>query len=198
MEQIDNIDTIGFVNETGQDFIDDINNSNNNKFIVRFSNFPNFTGKKLNMNNLNQYLESVTVPDVSIPILHSVYLHEDQKHPSPIGARELQTITMTFQVDEARKNWYAFYAWIMYMRYGYSCGKKSLVGEELLRFDCIDTIEVINLSNNNEIISKLKFGHCILSNISSAEFTCQTSELSKFTVTFEVETIDLDLLTDEE
>lgn len=198
MEDIANVDTIGFVNETGQDFVEDINNSNNNKFIVRFSNFPNFTGKKLNMNNLNQYLESVTVPDVSIPILHSIYLHEDQKHPSPIGARELQTITMTFQVDEARKNWYAFYAWAMYMRYGYPCGKKSLIGEELLRFDCIDTIEVINLSNNNEVISKLKFSHCILSNISSAEFTCQTSELSKFTVTFEVETLDLDLLTDEE
>ena len=198
MDEIENVDTIGFVNETGQDFVEDINNSNNNKFIVRFSNFPNFTGKKLNMNNLNQYLESVTVPDVSVPILHSIYLHEDQKHPSPIGARELQTITMTFQVDEARKNWYAFYAWAMYMRYGYPCGKKSLNGEELLRFDCIDTIEVINLSNNNEVISKLKFGHCILSNISSAEFTCQTSELSKFTVTFEVETLDLDLLTDEE
>lgn len=184
--------------ETGQEFVEDINNSNNNKFIVRFSNFPNFTGTKLNMNNLNQYLESVTVPDVSIPILHSVYLHEDQKHPSPIGARELQTVTMTFQVDEARKNWYAFYSWLWYMRYGETCGKKSLAGEELLRMDCIDTIEVINLTNNNEVISKLKFGHCILSNISSAEFTCQASELSKFTVTFEVETIDLDLLTDED
>ena len=50
MEEIKNVDTIGFVNETGQDFVEDINNSNNNKFIVRFSNFPNFTGKKLNMN----------------------------------------------------------------------------------------------------------------------------------------------------
>ena len=45
MEEIANVDTIGFVNETGQDFVEDINNSNNNKFIVRFSNFPNFTGK---------------------------------------------------------------------------------------------------------------------------------------------------------
>lgn len=193
-----NFNEIEFVNETGQDFIDDINNSNNNKFIVRFSNFPNFTGKKLNMNNLNQYLESVTVPDISIQMLHSMYLHEDQRHPVSIGKRDLQTLTMTFQVDEARKNWYAFYAWMWFMRHGQSCGKKSLKGEELLRFDCIDTIEVINLSNNNEVVSKLKFQHCILNNVSSAEFTCQTSELSKFTVTFEVESIDLDLLTDEE
>ena len=44
----------------------------------------------------------------------------------------------------------------------------------------------------------MKFSHCILNNLSSAEFTCQNSELSKFTVTFEIETLDLDLLTDEE
>ena len=43
-------DIIEFVNETGEDFIEDINNSNSNKFIVRFSNFPNFTGTKLNVN----------------------------------------------------------------------------------------------------------------------------------------------------
>ena len=68
-------DYIEFVNETGEDFIEDINNSNGNKFIVRFSNFPNFTGKKLNVNNLlNQYLESVTVPDISIPMLSSMYI----------------------------------------------------------------------------------------------------------------------------
>ena len=84
------------------------------------------------------------------------------------------------------------------MRHGQTCGKKSLTGEELLRFDCIDTIEVINLTNNNEVISKFKFGHCILNNVSSCEFTCQSSEICKFTVTFEIETLDLDLLTDEE
>lgn len=190
---------INFINETGEDFIDDINNSNGNKFIVRFSNFPNFTGKKLNVNNLlNQYLESVTVPDISIPMLNTVYMHERQLHPASIGARDLQTITMTFQVDECRKNWYAFYSWMWYMRHGQTCGKKSLIGEELLRYDCIDTIELINLNNNGEVISKMKFGHCMLNNLSSAEFTCQNSELSKFTVTFEIETLDLDLLTDEE
>ena len=197
-EPFKDTDRIAFVNETGQDFVEDINNSNNNKFYVRFSNFPNFTGRKINMNLFNQYLESVTVPDLSIQMLHSMYLHDDQKHPASIGKRDLQTLTMTFQVDEARKNWYAFYCWLWYMRHGQTCGKKSLIGEELLRYDCIDTIEVINLTNNNEVVSKLKFGHCILNNISSMELTCQTSELSKFTVTFEVETLDLDLLTNEE
>jgi hypothetical protein len=85
-----------------------------------------------------------------------------------------------------------------YMRHGQTCGKKNLLGEELVRFNSIDVIEVINPTNNNEVVSKLKFGHCILNNVSSVEFTNQSSELSKFTVTFEVETLDLDLMTDEE
>lgn len=189
---------IKFRNESGEDFIEDINNSNGNKFALRFSNFPNFTGTKLNMNVFNQYLESVTVPDISIPMLTSIYLHNRQLHPNSIGERDLQTLTLTFQVDECRKNWYAFYSWIWYMRHGQTCGKADLQGEELLRYDCIDTIEIINLSNNNEVVSKLKFQHCILNNLGSAEFTKQTSELCKFTVTFEVESIDLDLLTLEE
>ena len=44
----------------------------------------------------------------------------------------------------------------------------------------------------------MKFHHCILNNISSMELNFQTSEIAKFTVTFEVQNIDLDLLTDEE
>lgn len=195
VEKVNNYDER---NATGQDFVEDINTYNKNKYQVRFSNFPNFTGHKLNMNVLNLYCESITIPDISITILHSMYMHEDQKHPSPIGDRELQTITLTFQVDENQKNWYAFYKWMYFMRHGQTCGKKSLIGEELLRFDCIDTIEVLNCNNRGEIISKMKFHHCILNNISSMELNFQTSEIARFTVTFEVEKIDLDLLTDEE
>jgi hypothetical protein len=180
-------------NATGQDFVEDINTSNNNKFIVRFSNFPNFTQYKLNMNVLNLYLESITIPDITIPMLNSIYMHERQLHPATIGARELQTVNLTFQVDELKKNYFAFYSWMVYMRYGRTCGKKNLKQEELVRMNCIDKIETIFLDNNGEVTSKLVFGHCILNNLSSAEFTKQQSEISKFTVTFEVETVDLEL-----
>ena len=87
-------------NATGQDFVEDINTFNKNKFLVRFSNFPNFTNFKLNMNVLNLYVESVTIPDLSIPMLQTVYMHERQLHPASIGARELQAVTITFQIDE--------------------------------------------------------------------------------------------------
>lgn len=186
-------------NLTGQGFVnDDINTYNKNKYQIRFSNFPNFTGKTIDMNIFNLFLETFTVPDISIPMLKSVYMHENQLHPATLGARELQTITMTFQCDENLKNWYAFYSWIWFMRHGMSCGKKNLIGEELVRMDCIDVIEILHCNNNNEIISKMKFEHCILNNLSSMELNCQTSEIGKFTATFDVQSIDMDLLTDDE
>ena len=64
--------------------------------------------------------------------------------------------------------------------------------------DCIDTIDVLNFNNKNQLISKMTFGHCILNNVSSMELQFSTSEIGTFTVTFEVETIDLDLMTDDE
>jgi hypothetical protein len=185
-------------NITGQTFVDDINTYNKNKYQVRFSNFPNFTGKTVDMNIFNLYIQSITIPDISIPMLHSMYMHEDQRHPNPIGDRELQTVTITFQVSENQQNWYAFYAWIVFMRHGQTCGKTNLKGEELLRMDCIDTIDVLNFNNKNQLISKMTFGHCILNNVSSMELQFSTSEIGTFTVTFEVETIDLDLMTDDE
>lgn len=185
-------------NSTGQDFVEEINTYNKNKYQVRFSNFPNFTGHKFNMNLLNLYIQSFTVPDLSIPMLKSVYMHEEQKHPNTIGKRELQTITITFQVCENQQNWYAFYAWLYYMRHGMTCGKTSLKGEELVRMDCIDAIDVLNFDNTGALVSKMTFGHCILNNLSSMELQFSTSEIATFTVTFEVEYIDLDLMTDDE
>lgn len=185
------------MNTTGITPVTSINTYNKNKFQIRFSNFPNFTGHKVDMNVFNLYLQTFTIPDISIPMLNTVYMHERQLHPNPIGERDLQTITMTFQVDEEQKNWYAFYSWIWFMRHGMTCGKKNL-DEELLRLDCIDKIEVIHTNNNGEIISKMCFGHCILNNLSSMEQNVQTSEIATFTATFEIETLDLDLMTDEE
>ena len=186
-------------NATGLDFVDDnINTYNKNKFLVRFSNFPNFTGHKLNMNVINLNVESITIPDISIPMLSSDYLHEHQLHPASIGKRELQTVIMTLQCDEKQINYHAFYKWIWFMRHGMTCGKTNLEGEELLRMDCIDAIDVIHYNNKGVPVSITKFIHCILDNLSSIELTKQQSDICKFNVTFKCEGVDLDILTNEE
>jgi len=174
-------------------FTTSINDFNKNKYVLRFSNLVNFTGYELDTHILDNYVRSVNVPDLSIPMLTSMYMHERQLHPNPIGARELQTMTVEFKLDEEMKNYYLFYCWIYFMRYGETCGKTSLKGEELLRMDCIDAIEIVSLDNDNKIKSKMKFKHAIISNLASLNLEYGTSDICTFTCTFEYENIELQL-----
>ena len=170
-----------------------INDFNKNKFVVRFSNLVNFTGIDLDTHILDNYVRSASIPDLSIPMLTSMYMHERQLHPNPIGARDLQSITIEFKLDEEMKNFYYFYCWIDAMRHGETCGKKSLKGEELLRMDCIDAIEIVSLNNDNKIQSKMKFKHAILTNLQNVNLEYGTSEICTFTCTFDYETVELQL-----
>lgn len=176
-----------------------INNYNNDNFLIRFSNFPNLTNKKdIDMHVFNNYVQNINIPDISIPMLTSVFGHERQIHPNTIGSRDLQTINLQFKIDEKMFNWYAMYCWLWGMRHGQTCGRTSLKGEELVRMDAIDCIEICMLNNDKEIISKLKFHHCILNNLSSLELKYGESETASFICTFEVENMSFDLETKEE
>lgn len=168
-----------------------INEFNKNKFLVRFSNLVNFTGLEMDNHVLDNYVHSVSVPDLSIPMLVSFYGHERQIHPNPIGARDLQRITVEFKLDEEMKNYFLFQKWIEHMRYGDTCGKKSLKGEELLRMDCIDAIEIVSLDNDNQIKSKMKFKHAIIVDLATLNLEYGNSDICTFTCTFDYETIEL-------
>jgi len=176
-----------------------INDFNKNKFMVRFSNVPNMTGyDKIDVHVLNNYVQAFNIPDVSIPMLTSVFGHERQLHPNTIGSRDLQTINMEFKIDEHMFNFWLMYSWLYNMRHGKTCGKKSLKGEELVRMDCIDCIELCLLDNDNHLISKLRFHHCIINNISALDLSFKSSDLGTMVVTFEVEDMSFHVETDEE
>lgn len=167
-----------------------INNFNKNKFIVRFSNIPDFTGKGIDVHVLNNYLKSFQIPDISISTLASIYGHTRQLHPNTIGSRDLQTINIVFNIDEEMKNWFLLYSWLYAMRHGKTCGRKNLKEQELVRMDNIDSIDIIFLTNEDEIVSKLSFKNCVLNNIGSIELEYGASELGSFVTTFEVEDIE--------
>ena len=76
------------------------------------------------------------------------------------------------------------------MRYGQPCGKKSLKGEELLRCDCIDAIEVCFLDNDGRVLSKIRFKHCIINNLSTIDLKYGAAELGSMIATFEVEELE--------
>lgn len=165
-----------------------INEFHKNKFEVRFSNVPNMTGyKDIDIHVLNNYLKGISIPDLSIPMLYSTTGQYRQLHPSPIGSRELQTVTIEFNIDEHAFNYWLLSSWLYHMRYGHTCGKKSLKGEELLRFDCIDAIEICFLDNDGRVLSKIRFKHCIINNLSTLDLKYGTSELGTMIATFEVE-----------
>jgi hypothetical protein len=79
------------------------------------------------------------------------------------------------------------------MRFGESCGKTNLKGEELLRMDCIDAIEIVSLNNNNKIISKMKFKHAIINNLAQLSLQYGVSDVVSYVVTFDYENIELQL-----
>lgn len=170
-----------------------INDFSNNKFVIRFSHLVNFTGIELDTHILDNYVKNVHVPDLSIPMLTSLYGHQRQLHPNPIGARDLQTLTVEFMLDERMTNYYYFYAWIESMRYGKPIGRTNVAGEELLRLDATPTIEIVSLDNNNKIVSKMKFNHCIPNNLANLDLQYGVSDVVSFVVTFEYETIELQI-----
>ena len=169
----------------------EINNFSNNKFVVRFSNIVNMTDQELDVHILNNYIKTANVPNFSIPMLDTKYLHERQLHPNPIGARDLQTINIEFVLDERMRNYFLLQSWIYFMRYGKTCGKTNLKGDELLRMDCVDAIEIVSLNNDNKIISKMKFRHAIISDLGNLNLTYGSSDIITYAATFHYETIEL-------
>lgn len=176
----------------------EINNFNKNKWICRFSNMVDFTDLELDTTVLDNYIRTVNIPDLSVNMLTSEFQHERQLHPDPRGARDLQTINMEFKMDEEGKNFYYFWCWLMSMRAGKPIGKKTALGEKLLRMDCIDAIEVCLLNNDKVMVSKMKFLHCIPTNLSALSLETGQAQEATFIVTFDYENMTLQPVTSEE
>ena len=89
------------------------------------------------------------------------------------------------------QNWYAAYMLLVNKKFNISLGKKNLKGEELLRRNVIDCIELQSLDTEKRVISALKFSPCLLNNISSLDLNFQESSQATFTCTFKYEQLDL-------
>lgn len=168
-----------------------INDFTNNKFVIRFSNLVNMTNYELDTHILDNYVRNVTIPDFSIPMLTSLYQHERQIHPNPIGMRDVQTLNVEFQLDERMMNYFLFREWIYWMRFGEPAGKTDLKGRELLRMDCIDAIEIVSLDNNDKVISKMKFKHAIINNLSNLSLQYGSASVVNYVATFDYEHVEL-------
>lgn len=90
------------------------------------------------------------------------------------------------------QNWYAAYMLLVKTKFNQTLGKTNLKGEEVLRLNVIDCIELQHLDTEKRIISALKFSPCLLNNISSLDLNFQESTEASFTCTFKYEQLELE------
>lgn len=172
-----------------------INDFNKDKWQVRFSNIPNMSNVNIDMHVVNNYVKTFQIPDMQVAMLTSIYGHHRQLHPNPKGARDLQTFNIEMKLDENGLNWFLFNSWATAMLTGKTVGRKSVTGEELLRMDSIDAVELVFLNNDNEITSKFVFKQCILTNLGAFQLEQGQSNLCTYVVTFDYEEVEYKILT---
>ena len=166
-----------------------------NKYELVMSNIPNLTiipDDELDLATFSTSVKSVQLPNITLKLLHSYCQHEDQKHPNPQGARDTNTLTVTWTLDSKFLNYIIFAAWAQGSRYGIPArGGRSEGSEPLLRDNCIDRIDVYSLDNAKMPFAKLSFHRVFLTGISNLDLEFGDASVVTFHTTFEYEKFGL-------
>lgn len=178
------------------DITSSVNNYSGNQFRVIFNQWPNLTGKKLDTSVFDNNVMSFTIPDITGPLLNTQYGHVKQLHPNPVGYRQLNAFNVTFRVDDRLLNYYAAKCWISGSRVGERKSNKNLP-YDLLRWNRIETVELQNLDNAENVVSRMLFKRVFITNLSNLTLRYGQSENSTFTCTFEYEECDFETLVED-
>ena len=166
-----------------------------NKYELVMSNIPNLTiipDDELDLATFSTSVKSVQLPNITLKLLHSYWQHEDQKHPNPQGARDTNTLTVTWTLDSKFMNYIIFAAWAQGSRYGIPArGGRAEGSEPLLRDNCIDRIDVYSLDNAKMPFAKLSFHRAFLTGISNLALEFGDASVVTFQTTFEYEKFGL-------
>lgn len=166
-----------------------------NKYELVMSNIPNLTiipDDELDLATFSTSVKSVQLPNITLKLLHSYWQHEDQKHPNPQGARDTNTLTVTWTLDSKFMNYIIFAALAQGSRYGIPArGGREEGSEPLLRDNCIDRIDVYSLDNAKMPFAKLSFHRAFLTGISNLDLEFGDASVVTFQTTFEYEKFGL-------
>ena len=167
-----------------------VNSYNSNHYKLRFSNWPNLTGKPLNTTVFDNYVRKVTIPNINLKLLNTTMGHDRQYHPTPVGYRNDSVVTIEFMIDDALLNYYAAWSLIMETRLG-ERKENTLNSMDYLRLNRIDEISIDNYDNANKLVSTLIFKNCFLTDIGNLPLLFGISEICSFSCNFAFETLDL-------
>ncbi len=172
-----------------------VNHFNDNSFKILLSNIPNLTGipdKDFDFAALNNNIRGIQIPDLTGKSLESFYLHQRQIHPNPIGARDLNTVTLEILADDRMMNYYIFQCWLRGSRYG-EAARTDLRQQPLLRDNCIDSLKVYCYDNAKNVVSKHSFNRAFIQSISTVNLKFGQANHVTFTVTLEYEEYTMNL-----
>lgn len=167
------------------------NSFTKNKFQLNISNFPNLSNIpdiEVNLNVFNTNVKNLEVPNKNIPMLKSNWQHEEQKHPNPVGARDKNTLTVEWILDENFLNFFLFDSWANGTLYGIPARQREPGRPGLLRDNCIDRLDVYALDNTGKMpTAVLSFYRCFLTGLGSLHLEFGVADVVTFSTTFEYE-----------
>lgn len=158
-----------------------------NKYELSLSNIPNLTiipDSELDLSTFTTSVKAVQLPNITNNLLHSYWQHEDQLHPNPQGARETNTINVTWMLDSKFLNYIIFAAWVKGSRYGIPARKKEDGYDGLLRDNCIDRLDVYSLDNAKMPFAKLSFFKVFLTGLGNLDLEFGDASIVTFQTTF--------------
>lgn len=164
-----------------------------NKYVLSISNMPNLTvipDDELDLATFSTSVKSVQLPNITINLLHSYWQHEDQIHPNPQGARETNTLNVSWLLDSKFLNYTIFAAWAQGTKYGIPARRRD-GGDELLRDNCIDRLDVYSLDNAKMPFAKLSFHRVFLTGLGNLDLEFGDSSIVSFQTTFAYEKFGL-------
>ena len=154
------------------------NTFHNDRWKISFSDFPTMSVDKLDMSMFDQFVKTVTLPNLSVELINSDYMSSTVRSPISRINAELNTLTIEFIADENLQNYFSFYNWFQMLRY------HKLSTERISRDVCIKSIDVHLLDNQKRTTNILSFTKAFPTDISTIALQMGTSDESVFSVSF--------------
>ena len=174
----------------GKQFVQSANNFTKNKYVLVFSNFPNLSDipdDEVDLTVFSTKVQTVDIPNKTVPMLDIYYQYERQRHPNNVGAREMQAFTVDWILDDRLMNYTLLDAWANGARYGRTITKKEGREVPLLRDNCIERVDIYALDNANFPRAKFSFHRVFLTGIGNLNLQFGVADVVTFNTTFEYE-----------
>ena len=157
---------------------DNINLASSNKWKVNFSNFPNMINYSDIRSLYETFLARISIPSYRLDFSPSSFKNTVILHPISKANDNLETLSMTFRLDEKFLNYFNAQRYIQKVRYGVG------LTEEFLYHNTIKKMTFL-LTNNENIDEKiLEFKELFIEELGDLDLEAGNPDAPTFTIGF--------------